>query len=101
MKRVHLCRCRLAVVRAFVVVLLVAALPLSAVRAATEEARVVKYSKEDIVPVRAKLRFSTLIVLPEDERSSTSPPETRNSGSSTGRTICATCIPRRPAFAAT
>jgi type IV secretion system protein VirB9 len=30
-------------------------------------ARVVKYSKEDIIPVRAKLRFSTLIVLPEDE----------------------------------
>lgn len=30
-------------------------------------ARVVKYSKEDIVPVNAKLRFSTLIVLPEDE----------------------------------
>ena len=30
-------------------------------------ARVVKYSKEDIVPVRAKLRFSTLIVLPENE----------------------------------
>jgi type IV secretion system protein VirB9 len=27
----------------------------------------VKYSKEDIVPIRAKLRFSTLIVLPEDE----------------------------------
>ncbi len=26
-----------------------------------------KYSKEDIVPVRAKLRFSTLIVLPESE----------------------------------
>jgi len=37
------------------------------VRAATDAARVVKYSKEDIVPVRAKLRFSTLIVLPEDE----------------------------------
>ncbi|HVS87981.1 MAG TPA: TrbG/VirB9 family P-type conjugative transfer protein [Candidatus Acidoferrum sp.] len=36
--------------------------------AATEAAaRVVKYSKEDIVPVRAKLRFSTLIVLPDDE----------------------------------
>jgi len=36
--------------------------------AATETAaRVVKYSKEDIVPVHAKLRFSTLIVLPEDE----------------------------------
>jgi type IV secretion system protein VirB9 len=36
-------------------------------RAASDAARVVKYSKEDIVPVRAKLRFSTLIVLPEDE----------------------------------
>src|SRR5438876_11404461 len=37
-------------------------------RAATEAAaRVVKYSKEDMVPVHAKLRFSTLIVLPEDE----------------------------------
>jgi type IV secretion system protein VirB9 len=37
-------------------------------RAATEvSARIVKYSKEDIVPVRAKLRFSTLIVLPEEE----------------------------------
>jgi len=36
--------------------------------AATDAAaRVVKYSKEDIIPVRAKLRFSTLIVLPEDE----------------------------------
>jgi type IV secretory pathway VirB9-like protein len=42
--------------------------PVSVVRAATEAAaRVVKYGKEDIVPVRAKLRFSTLIVLPEDE----------------------------------
>ena len=40
----------------------------SPTHAATEPAvRVVKYSKEDIVPVRAKLRFSTLIVLPEDE----------------------------------
>jgi type IV secretion system protein VirB9 len=36
-------------------------------RAAAEGARVVKYAKEDIVPVRAKLRFSTLIVLPADE----------------------------------
>jgi type IV secretion system protein VirB9 len=35
--------------------------------AADATARVVKYSKEDIVPVRAKLRFSTLIILPEDE----------------------------------
>jgi type IV secretion system protein VirB9 len=40
----------------------------STARAADDPAaRVVKYSKEDIVPVRAKLRFSTLIVLPEDE----------------------------------
>jgi len=30
-------------------------------------ARIVKYSKEDIVQVHAKLRFSTLIVLPDDE----------------------------------
>lgn len=30
-------------------------------------ARVVKYSKEDIVQVHAKLRYSTLIVLPDDE----------------------------------
>ncbi len=35
--------------------------------AAEASARVVKYGKEDIVPVHAKLRFSTLIVLPEDE----------------------------------
>jgi type IV secretory pathway VirB9-like protein len=35
--------------------------------AASEGARVVTYSKEEIVPVRAKLRFSTLIVLPENE----------------------------------
>ena len=40
----------------------------SPAHAATEAAaRVVKYSKEDIVSVHAKLRFSTLIVLPEDE----------------------------------
>jgi type IV secretion system protein VirB9 len=35
--------------------------------AAETGARVVKYAKEDIVPVHAKLRFSTLIVLPDDE----------------------------------
>jgi type IV secretory pathway VirB9-like protein len=51
-----------------VVVLGAAAFPLSPTHAATDTAaRVVKYSKEDIVPVHAKLRFSTLIVLPEDE----------------------------------
>jgi type IV secretion system protein VirB9 len=42
-------------------------LGLRPVRAGTDTARVVKYSKEDIIPIRAKLRFSTLIVLPEDE----------------------------------
>jgi type IV secretory pathway VirB9-like protein len=36
-------------------------------RASGDGARIVKYSKQDIVPVRAKLRFSTLIVLPDDE----------------------------------
>lgn len=35
--------------------------------AAEPGARTVKYSKEDIVPVHAKLRFSTLIVLPDEE----------------------------------
>ena len=35
--------------------------------AATEGARIVKYSREDVIPVHAKLRFSTLIVLPENE----------------------------------
>ena len=35
--------------------------------AETEGARVVKYGKEDVVPVHAKVRFSTLIVLPENE----------------------------------
>jgi type IV secretion system protein VirB9 len=35
--------------------------------AANDAARVVKYGKEDVVPVHAKLRFSTLIVLPESE----------------------------------
>src|ERR1700704_5524013 len=43
------------------------AFPVPPARAASEAARVVKYTKEDIVPVRAKLRFSTLIVLPADE----------------------------------
>jgi type IV secretion system protein VirB9 len=51
-----------------VVVLGTAAFHVSPVIARTDAAaRVVKYAKEDIVPVRAKLRFSTLIVLPDDE----------------------------------
>ncbi len=40
----------------------------SPARGGTEvAARIVKYAKEDIIPVHAKLRFSTLIVLPDDE----------------------------------
>jgi hypothetical protein len=55
-------------IRAFALMALGAiAFQASSARAATEAARVVKYAKEDIVPVRAKLRFSTLIVLPDDE----------------------------------
>jgi type IV secretory pathway VirB9-like protein len=55
--------------RIFAVAILgVAAFDASPANAARDDAaRVVKYSKQDIVPVRAKLRFSTLIVLPEDE----------------------------------
>jgi type IV secretory pathway VirB9-like protein len=55
--------------RIFAIVILgVTALDASPASAmADAAARVVKYAKEDIVPVRAKLRFSTLIVLPEDE----------------------------------
>ena len=40
---------------------------LSPPSAAADGARIVKYGKEDIVPVQAKLRYSTLIVLPEEE----------------------------------
>ena len=48
---------------------LVCAFGLSALtlRAATESARIVKYGQDDIVTVHAKLRYSTLIVLPENE----------------------------------
>ena len=34
---------------------------------AVNGARVVKYSSTDVIPIRAKVRFSTLIVLPADE----------------------------------
>jgi len=58
-----------AFLRVFAVLALgAAAFPASSTHASTEAAaRVVRYAKEDIVPVHAKLRFSTLIVLPEDE----------------------------------
>ena len=53
-------------IRFFLMLFLLIPLPFVA-SAAGDGARVVKYSKEDVVPVHAKLRFSTLIVLPEDE----------------------------------
>jgi type IV secretory pathway VirB9-like protein len=45
--------------------LCVAAIP--SITTARDAARVVTYAREDIVPVYAKLRFSTLIVLPDSE----------------------------------
>ena len=50
-----------------IVVLGAVAIPYANAAATDATARVVKYAKEDIIPVRARLRFSTLIVLPEDE----------------------------------
>jgi type IV secretory pathway VirB9-like protein len=62
---------RIARLRSFMsslIFLCLAGIAATAANAATDAAaRVVKYSKEDIVQVHAKLRFSTLIVLPEDE----------------------------------
>ncbi len=42
-------------------------LALTGVAHAGNGARVVKYSPTDVIPIRAKVRFSTLIVLPSDE----------------------------------
>jgi type IV secretory pathway VirB9-like protein len=39
----------------------------TAIHTPTETARVVKYGQDDIVTVHAKLRYSTMIVLPENE----------------------------------
>ena len=61
-KQLHLVK-SVALLALFFVVGL-SSLPL---RADTGGARVVKYSQNDIVPVKAKLRFSTLIILPENE----------------------------------
>jgi type IV secretion system protein VirB9 len=48
-------------------VLLLVCLCPSALVHADNGARVAKYSQTDIIPIRAKVRFSTLIVLPADE----------------------------------
>jgi type IV secretory pathway VirB9-like protein len=52
---------------ASLLVLLVVSLAPTVSATTTEGARVVPYSREEIIPVRAKLRFSTLIVLPDNE----------------------------------
>ena len=54
-------------IRFFLMLLSFIAVPFVA-SAGGDGARVVKYSKEDVVPVHAKLRFSTLIVLPENRQ---------------------------------
>jgi type IV secretory pathway VirB9-like protein len=46
--------------------LLISICPLAVVYA-ENAARIVKYSQTEIIPIRAKIRFSTLIVLPTDE----------------------------------
>ena len=47
--------------------LLTFSLPTTPAFARNDKARTVQYAKEDIITVRAKLRYSTLLVLPEDE----------------------------------
>jgi hypothetical protein len=64
MKSVSLKAARSPFVMLLVAAWLTAFLPLLTL---ADGARVVKVGKEDVVPVHAKLRFSTLIVLPEDE----------------------------------
>jgi type IV secretion system protein VirB9 len=54
-------------VSAYLILFVVLLAGVLATGAAEPGARTVKYSKEDIVPVHAKLRFSTLIVLPDEE----------------------------------
>jgi type IV secretion system protein VirB9 len=59
-------KCVRGAVSALAVVGLIAFTALSA-QAATVSGRTVKYSQQDIVSVHAKIRFSTLIVLPQNE----------------------------------
>jgi type IV secretory pathway VirB9-like protein len=62
------CICRRSSLAVLVLVALeIVTRPELSARAAGEGARVVKYAREDVIAVRAKVRFSTLIVLPENE----------------------------------
>src|SRR5690242_5554252 len=54
-------------VSAYLILFVVLLAGVLAASAAEPGARTVKYSKEDIVSVHARLRFSTLIVLPDEE----------------------------------
>jgi type IV secretion system protein VirB9 len=67
MKPTFVKRSRVVLGQAIAAVVLWVAGGAGGVRAGTDQARVVRYAKNDIVPVRAKLRYSTLIVLPENE----------------------------------
>src|SRR5215469_9204727 len=66
MKTLSKAKCLHEAVIALTVVGFIAFTALSA-QAATVSGRTVKYSQQDIVPVHAKIRFSTLIVLPQNE----------------------------------
>jgi type IV secretion system protein VirB9 len=65
MKRAFLTRSR--ILAASLVILSLGCVDSLFARPRAGEARVVKYSKKDIVPIQTKLRFSTLIILPENE----------------------------------
>jgi type IV secretory pathway VirB9-like protein len=56
-----------AIFRSIAILVFAILLPHLSVEGAAEGSRLVKYSKQDIVPIRAKLRFSTLIILPDEE----------------------------------
>jgi type IV secretion system protein VirB9 len=66
MIRIHVFRNHAFLIAALLVLFFISLAP--RVSAATSEgARVVAYSREEIISVKAKLRFSTLIVLPDNE----------------------------------
>jgi type IV secretion system protein VirB9 len=58
---------RISAARTLLIALALVVFPATSAFGSDPGARIVRYGKEDIVPVRAKLRFSTLIVLPDNE----------------------------------
>ena len=56
-----------SVLRGSLAVLVFTVLAMPPAQAESGSGRTVKYSQQDIVPIRAKIRFSTLIVLPPNE----------------------------------